>query len=294
MTMLTKTLSPIMKKIILGLLVLVSCTGYAQNAVELGPAEQKLNDAVCACLTNQDMSAVATKEQAASVYNGCIMQQPELIIKLATERKLSLNDQQSMNVLSAEVGKSLVARGCLAATQLALKMSGVVDSVNNSSIKPTPRPTGQDSIYVSNIKRGAEAIVKALFAGDFETVLKYTYPEVLKGVGQKDFVVETLKKSIVEMKDQGITFKNATIGQPGEIIKAKNKIFSIIPQDLFLNVNGKTLYNKASMLAISLDNGVNWYFIDGSGLTDEMIHELFPEANHKLILPKKTTPILLD
>lgn len=120
-------LLPIMKKAIVSLLVLISGTCYAQNTVKLGATEQKLNDAICDCMSKKDLSKVVGKDQATAAYNGCIMQQVELIIKLATERKLDGNDPQAMNALGVEVGKTLVKSGCAAALQLIIKMGGTVD-----------------------------------------------------------------------------------------------------------------------------------------------------------------------
>jgi hypothetical protein len=287
---LKQTLSPIMKKIIFSLLVLISGACYAQNAVKLGPTEQKLNDAICDCLTKQDFSKVSTKEQAIGVFNDCILQKPQLVVNLAAERKIDLNDNKAMNTLGEEVGKNLVMQGCVAATRVFAKISSASDTTATRIVKHT----GQDSIYALKIKRDAEQIVKAIFIGDFELVLKYTYPEMLKLVGGKEMMIETIKKTFAEFKSQGISLKNVIIGQPGGFVKTQSKLFSIVPEEIFLNVNGKTLYSKSALLAISVDSGLNWYFIDAAGLTDEKVQELFPEANRKLILPKKSQPVLLD
>ncbi|MFD0748590.1 hypothetical protein ACFQZS_00455 [Mucilaginibacter calamicampi] len=278
-----------MKYIILSVLALFCSAARSQTVVKLGPTEQKVNDAICECLTNQDLSKITTREDAASMLNGCILQKPQLIVDLAAERKIDLNDVKAMTTLGEEVGENLVLQGCLAAKQLFIKISGGA-SDNTKVVKHT----GQDSIYAVKVKQDAEKIVKGIFNGDFETALKYTYPEALKMAGGKNMMIETIKKTMDEFKSKGITFKNGVIGEPGEFIKAKGKIFSIVPEEIYLNVNGKTLYSKSALLAISLDNGLNWYFIDAAGLTDEKVHDLFPEANHKLILPKKNQPVLLD
>lgn len=127
MNVLKKALSHIMKKIILSLLVLISGACYAQNAVKLGPTEQKLNDALCDCMSKKDLSKVVSKEQATAVFNDCITQQLDLVKKLATERKLNGNDPQEMNALGVGVAKTLVNSGCAAALQVIVKMGGATD-----------------------------------------------------------------------------------------------------------------------------------------------------------------------
>jgi hypothetical protein len=127
LNVLKKALSHIMKKIILSLLVLISGACYAQSPAKLGPTEQKLNDAICDCMTKQDLSKVITRDAAANVFSDCIMQSPQLVKQLAAERKVKLDDAQAMNAIGVEVGKSLMTQGCQAATQLAIRMSGAAD-----------------------------------------------------------------------------------------------------------------------------------------------------------------------
>jgi len=279
-----------MKNIVFSFLTLISGTCYAQNATKLSPSEQKLNDAICECLTKVDLSKVSNKDDVAFEFHSCISQNRILVVNLATERKVDLNDRQAMIALGDEVIKNLVRRECLAASRLLVKTSGAFDITYDKPVKHT----GQDSVYALNIKRDAEQIVKAIFVGDFKTVLNYTYPEALKAVGGTEMMIETIKKGMAELKTQGATFKNAIVGEPGEFIKTQGKLFSIVPEEIFLNVNGKTFYGKSALLAISLDNGVNWYFIDGGRLSEEKIQTLFPETDHKLVMPKQSKPVLLD
>jgi len=115
-----------MKRILLFILLsMASVAVFAQQqAVKLGKTEQKLNDELCACMTKLDTAKATNKEQATAMYSECIMKQPELILKLAAERKIDQNDAASMMNLGIEIGKTLVGSGCPNAVLLAKKMAG--------------------------------------------------------------------------------------------------------------------------------------------------------------------------
>lgn len=130
MNVLKQTLSPIMKNIILSLLVLVSSAGYAQNAAKLGPTEQKLNDAICDCISKQDLAKVSGKEQGTQIYTDCVTQRTDLLAQLAQEHNIELTDQEGMRKLGLEIGKNLMSQNCSAALQLGVKMNQAPTNVD--------------------------------------------------------------------------------------------------------------------------------------------------------------------
>lgn len=289
--MLKKTLSRIMRKIILCLLVLVSGACYSQNAVQLGPTEQKLNDAICGCLTKQNFSGISTKDQAIGIFNDCILQKPQLVVNLAAERKIDLNDNKAMNTLGGEVGKNLLTQGCQAATLLFAKMSDASDGADTKIVKHT----GQDSVYAVNIKRDAEVTAKSVLDSDFKTLIDHTYPPSVERAGGKEKMIEAAEYAATIIKSKGITVLKVVVGEPRDIIRIDKVLYSVVPQKVVLKSDGKTVYYTSSLLGISQNGGVSWYFVDAGNMNDEKLKADFPGISGKVtILRQSAAKELVD
>jgi hypothetical protein len=146
----------------------------------------------------------------------------------------------------------------------------------------------------AKIKRSAEIVVKATLIGDFKTVAMYTYPKVVEAMGGTNKMIELMDKTIAEMKSQGVIIKAGEIGQPGVILNTGVRLYSVIPEKIIIEVNGKRFYSTSSLLAISSNKGIDWYFIDAGNLSDEKVRQIFPDTRDKLIIPKLSVPIAIE
>lgn len=155
----------------------------------------------------------------------------------------------------------------------------------------TVNATAQHAI---TIKENAEELVTATVNNDFKVVVKYTYPALVKMMGGADKMISVLTKGFETMKAQGAAFKGGEIGEPGKILNTGDKLFSVVPEKLIMESNGTKFYITSSLLAISLNKGVNWYFLDGGNMTDTQIQQLFPEVRGKLTIAKRTNPVVIN
>jgi hypothetical protein len=142
----------------------------------------------------------------------------------------------------------------------------------------------------TKIRLNAEAIAKAIVDHDLKTVVQYTHPMVVNLVGGPDKMIDLMTKEFETMKAQGVTFVAGEIGKPGQIFITKTALYSVVPQKVIMAANGTKFYSDSFLLAISLNNGDSWYFVDGSNLTDAQIKQVFPEIYSKIVIPKKSEP----
>jgi hypothetical protein len=140
------------------------------------------------------------------------------------------------------------------------------------------------------IKQKAQECSNALLKGDYNTVIKFTYPKILPKGKSKQQLLNDIKTGMGQMAAQGVSFKSVTIGQPGEIYTAGTELHALIPQSLTLSINGGTLKTQTNLLAISPDKGKTWYFMEAAKLTAATKKQLFPNWNSKLIIPPASQP----
>lgn len=143
------------------------------------------------------------------------------------------------------------------------------------------------------IKEQAEITARSLLDGDYETFLKYTYPKVIEMVGGPDKLIALLRQGKIEMGQQGISFESVTIGEPSETVKAGDEIHCLVPQTIFLKVPNGKIKSESYLLAVSKDNGNNWFFIDTANLSNDNVKSVLPNYNSKLKIPRKKEPVLV-
>ena len=144
------------------------------------------------------------------------------------------------------------------------------------------------------IKKQVELTAKALLNDDYETLIKFTYPKVIELVGGRDKMISLIKKGKIEMGQQGISFDKVIIGKPSKTVIAGDEIHCLVPQTVYMKVPKGKLKSETQLLAVSRDNGSNWFFIDAVSLNKDNIKRVLPNYNFDLVLPTKSEPIFVS
>jgi hypothetical protein len=143
----------------------------------------------------------------------------------------------------------------------------------------------------AKVRHDAEAMMQATINGDFKTVIKYSYPPLLKSVGGEDKMIAYLEKSLADMKSRNTIVKAVEIGPPGVIVKSRKKLYSVVPEKVSIQSNGVLVYVNSTLVGISYNNGVDWCFIDTGNLSDKQIKQIFPDVYDKLSIPKRPNTV---
>ncbi len=111
--------------------IFYAATLHAQTPA-MGPAEKKLTDSLCSCITHLDQSTLHTKKEATDAFMECFTKQADLLVGVAEEKKLSMEDNAAMHGLGVEIAKNLMNEKCTGFMQLAVKMAQKGDAESSS------------------------------------------------------------------------------------------------------------------------------------------------------------------
>lgn len=125
----------------------------------------------------------------------------------------------------------------------------------------------------------------------FPEYIKYVHPKIIQLVGGEKAMIDILEKTFDQLKAQGFTFKNVTMSQPSNIVKAGKEQQAVIPQILEMKNETGTLVSTSYLVAVSPDNGKTWQFIDTGGKNLADIKKVFPTLSSSLIIPTKKQPV---
>ncbi|MES2622810.1 MAG: hypothetical protein V4576_00205 [Patescibacteria group bacterium] len=168
----------------------------------------------------------------------------------------------------------------------------IATSTEVATTTATTTVLGTESTPEANLKLQASILAKAFIKKDYETVIKYTHPTIVTGLGGKEKALENLKKG---MASADMTFTVIDLEKPSAIINTGTELQSVIVENLEMKIPTGTLKGKSALIAISMDKGKNWFFIDRSGAEDlKAFQTMLPTLSSKLVLPAKVEPTFVQ
>ncbi len=153
---------------------------------------------------------------------------------------------------------------------------------SNAQSKPFKATAKQ----MAALQKQADELTAAMTAQNFKQVLTYTYPAIVEAMGGKDKALEKFKASMVQMQSQGAAISSVTTGDIKEIVKSGKDLYSVVPDILQMKFNGTVITHGSYLLAISHNNGVNWYFVDTAPFKKQNLRKLFPTYPPGLVIPE--------
>ena len=153
------------------------------------------------------------------------------------------------------------------------------------------RSAGADP-QTERIRQVAQENATALTTANFDRLVDLTFPKVVEMAGGRQKTIELVRRGTEEMKSNGSVILGAEVAAPKEVITSGERRFAIVPLTVHVKVPEGRLRSKGFLLAISMDAGKTWTFVDGAGLTKEKLAQLCPNVPSRLTLPSKEPPVL--
>lgn len=148
----------------------------------------------------------------------------------------------------------------------------------------------QSPVQINAVKTQANIMVTAMKKQDYKTLLKMTYPKAITMAGGEAKMLESMNKGLGQMKNNGISFSNVSIGEPSTIITLGKQLQCTIPDKLEMKMMGGTIVTNSTLIGISDDRGKTWTFIDAVGKDLATLRKVITTLSDKLIIPKMKQP----
>src|SRR5262245_5768969 len=120
-----------------------------------------------------------------------------------------------------------------------------------------------------NLKRDAIACSTALRAGDYEGLLRYAPAKLTKMVGGVAALRKGIEAALKPKDGSKLEILDVDIDEPGPIKKDGERLLSLVPQRIVIQVTGGLVMTNGWLLGISEDAGRNWLFIDTARMRDD-------------------------
>ncbi len=145
--------------------------------------------------------------------------------------------------------------------------------------------------YAESINEAAADMELAMKSKNYQTLVKYTYPKVVEMVGGEENLLDLVKNSMEAVEAQGLLFKDIIIGEPQKLYTAGTELHCLVPQTVTMENSESIITSETFLLAVSTNEGKNWYFLDTAMLNEQYKASLFPNFNNQLQIPVPTQPV---
>jgi len=142
------------------------------------------------------------------------------------------------------------------------------------------------------LKKAADQMNYALVNRKFDLFVKTAYPKAITTVpGGAEKMIERLKTQMAAMDQQGHRIVAAWIGEPTAFIDTAGELQCTVNQKMALQFEQGKLITETTLLALSPDDGVTWYFVDAADRDIQKMRTIFPTLSSKLVLNPSPEPV---
>lgn len=128
------------------------------------------------------------------------------------------------------------------------------------------------------VQADIRAMSDALFAGDSETILRYTYPKVIETFGGRERLAAFYSTAAGSQKQMGITRESLTFPAPLEFLDGKNgRRFVVAPsRSVIGNKDGRGAVTGFH-LGVKEKDAQEWKYIPGQFVKPQTLPAMLPD-----------------
>ena len=152
-------------------------------------------------------------------------------------------------------------------------------------ILPWVRVASQPGDVAQRVKAQAELMVSALIRNDWKTFGHYANPGILKIIGGQAAMEQSMGKVVAHMKETGIAFSKMTVGEPSRVVKVGTELECTLPLTTEMKTQKGTVVVKSTLVAVSLDGGTDWTFLDAVNKDVATVKLVWPQLSPEIVIP---------
>lgn len=147
-----------------------------------------------------------------------------------------------------------------------------------------------NDLYIKIMLEQANEMGKKFVERDYAGFLKYAHPATIKAMRGEKEALKKMNEQMMEIAKEGIIVTDVNFGTPSKIITVDSELQCTLPQILTMDLPEGKLTATTTVIAISKDNGKNWYFLDTANYNFQDMRMLLPNLSDQIVIPERTEP----
>jgi len=133
----------------------------------------------------------------------------------------------------------------------------------------------------------AKATSEAVLVLDYETIIKYTHPNIIQATGGKDQMISLLETAMNNAKNIGVVIEKSDIGNLVAFEQEQGQYRCLIENNLVitLQTQKKRIRNKSFLFGFYDAEIKQWYFVEANKLNSTSVVTYFPDFKTSISIP---------
>lgn len=145
-----------------------------------------------------------------------------------------------------------------------------------------------------DVQDAVAAYFNAKLCEDYETMLGYTYPDVVEKAGGIEKVRMALIQIQETQKKKGFILQEYKTKPAVQQVMTGGETHAIVPVTTVSKVPGGKVITETNVIAVGAEKNTRWYIIETTALDDGNVSKVLVTWDNTMVLPFKKAPIFKE
>ncbi len=145
-----------------------------------------------------------------------------------------------------------------------------------------------------DIQEAINSYYSAKMCDDYQTLLGYTYPDVVEKAGGPDNVIKALELIHDTQRKKGFLLEEYRCKPHLQMKEIGEETHAIVPVTTVSKVPGGKVYNESHIIVVGAEKNTRWFIIETTSLDDRNVNKVLASWDDTMLIPYKKAPIFKE
>lgn len=145
-----------------------------------------------------------------------------------------------------------------------------------------------------DIQEAINAYYNAKMCDDYQTLLGYTYPDVVKKAGGPDNVIKALELIHDTQRRKGFLLEEYRSNPPVQMKAVGEETHAIVPVTTVSKVPGGKVFNENHIIVVGVEKNTRWFIIETTSLDERNVNKVLTSWDDTMLIPYKKAPVFKE
>jgi hypothetical protein len=145
-----------------------------------------------------------------------------------------------------------------------------------------------------DIQEAINAYYSAKMCDDYQTLLGYTYPDVVEKAGGPDNVIKALELIHDTQRKKGFLLEEYRSKPPVQMKAIGEQTHAIVPVTTVSKVPGGKVFNENHIIVVGVEKNTRWFIIETTSLDERNVNKVLASWDETMLIPYKKAPIFKE
>lgn len=145
-----------------------------------------------------------------------------------------------------------------------------------------------------DIQEAAKAYYSAKMCDDYQTLLGFTYPDVVEKAGGSENVIKALELIHETQRKKGFVLQEFKSKPHIQLTETGEETHAIVPVTTVSKVPGGKVITEGYIIVVGTEKNTRWYIIETTSLDDGNVNKVLASWDNTMLIPFKKAPVFRE